>query len=302
MSHLFYFRSINQFITLSIFLCYGRLLVKFIIMFDRSYKAAAIQMNSQTDVQQNIDSAYKLISKAVERGVKIVGLPENFAFLGGLSMRMEKADIIADEVPKFLSETAREFKIFIMGGSYPVPAGDGKVFNRSSVYNPKGRHVAGYDKIHLFDVDLEEGESYRESDYVKAGSLEPVVCSNDQIGNWGLTVCYDLRFPELYRQLVDSGAHILSVPSAFTYTTGQDHWRPLLKARAIENTCYVFAPAQTGLHGKNRKTWGHAVIIDPWGTVIADAGQEPGIVVGEIHPQKIAQVRSQIPSLNHRKI
>lgn len=259
-------------------------------------------MNSQTDVQQNLDSAYQLISEAVEQGAKVVGLPENFAFLGGLSMRMQKADLIADKVPKFLSETAREFEIYIMGGSYPVPAGNGKVFNRSTYYDPEGQQVAGYDKIHLFDVDLEEDESYRESEYVKAGTPEPVVYKDDQIGNWGLTVCYDLRFPELYRKLVGSGAEILSVPSAFTYTTGQDHWRPLLRARAIENSCYVFAPAQTGLHGKNRKTWGHAMIIDPWGTVIGDARQKLGIAIGEINPHKIQQVRNQIPSLKHRTL
>lgn len=271
-------------------------------MFSESYKAAVIQMNSQTDLESNLDSAYHYIEESVERGAKVVGLPENFSFLGGLSMRMEKADEIARKVPKFLSKTAKDFEIYIMGGSYPVPTGSGKVYNHSPFYTPDGEKVQSYNKIHLFDVDLDKEESYRESDYVEAGDPKSVIYESDHIDNWGLSVCYDLRFPELYRKLVDSGAEILSIPSAFTYTTGQDHWRPLLKARAIENTSYVFAPAQTGLHGKNRKTWGHAMIIDPWGRVIADAGQEPGIAIAEINPTKVQEVRSRIPSLKHRRM
>lgn len=271
-------------------------------MFSEPYKAAVIQMNSQTELQDNLDSAYKFIEESVKKGAHVVGLPENFAFLGGLSMRMKRAAEIATEVPKFLSKTAKEFEIFIMGGSYPIPTGSGKVYNHSPFYSPDGKEVASYNKIHLFDVDLDDDESYRESDYVEAGKPEAVVYGSEKIGNWGLTVCYDLRFPELYRELVTGGAEILSIPSAFTYTTGQDHWCSLLRARAIENTSYVFAPAQTGLHGKNRKTWGHAMIIDPWGRVIADVGQEPGIAVAEIKATKIQQVRSQIPSLTHRKM
>ena len=217
-------------------------------------------------------------------------------------MRMKKADKIAEQVPEFLSRTAVEFNIYLMGGSYPIPVDSGKVYNRSPFYSPDGREVERYNKMHLFDVDLNNDESYRESDYVKAGDSDSVLFENELIGNWGLSVCYDLRFPELYRDLVERGAEILSIPSAFTYTTGQDHWRPLLRARAIENTSYVFAPAQTGIHGTNRKTWGHAMIVDPWGRVIADAGTEPGIAVADINPHTIKHVRNQIPSLNHRRI
>ncbi len=271
-------------------------------MFSEPYKASVIQMNSKKDLQANLDSAYKRIKESVEQGVKVVGLPENFSFLGGLSMRMKKADKIAEEVPNFLADTAKEFEVYIMGGSYPVPADGGKVYNHSPLYAPDGKEMKSYNKIHLFDVDLDGDESYRESDYVQAGDAKAVVCKNEEIGNWGLSVCYDLRFPELYRKLVAGGAEILSIPSAFTYTTGQDHWRSLLRARAIENTCYVFAPAQTGLHGKNRRTWGHAMIIDPWGRVLADAGEEPSIAVAEIDPNNIKKVRSQIPSLKHRRI
>ena len=270
-------------------------------MFSSSYKAAVVQMNSQTDLETNLDQAYEYIRKATDRGALVVGLPENFAFLGGLSMRMERADKIASTVPKFLSQTAQEFNIYLIGGSYPVPASNRKVYNHAPIYNPDGEKIAGYNKIHLFDVQLSDDEAYRESNYVEPGDLEAVVCENDMIGNWGLSVCYDLRFPEFYRRLIEENAEILSIPSAFTYTTGQEHWEPLLRSRAIENTSYVFAPAQTGTHGPDHKTWGHAMIIDPWGTVLCDAGGEPGIVVAEIDPQQLQEVRGKIPSLNHRR-
>lgn len=270
-------------------------------MFSSSYQAAVIQMNSQTDLEANLEQAHNLIKQAADQGAKLVGLPENFAFLGGLSMRMERADEIAERVPIFLSETTKEFGIYLVGGSYPVPTANEKVFNHGTIYSPEGEELAAYNKIHLFDVALSEDEAYRESDYVESGKINPVVYKDETIGNWGLSVCYDLRFPEFYRKLVGEGAEILSVPSAFTFTTGQDHWEPLLRARAIENTSYVFAPAQTGLHGKNRKTWGHAMIVDPWGKVVADAGSEPGLAMAEIDPQKLEEVRSQIPSLQHRR-
>jgi len=270
-------------------------------MFRKSYKAAVVQMNSQKDHEANLNQAYRYIAQAAEEGALIVGVPENFAFLGGLKMRIENADKIAEKTAEFLSKTASELGIYLLGGSYPVPAYEGKVFNHSTLFDPQGDELVSYNKIHLFDVDLSESEAYRESDYIAPGRLEPSVYKDEIIGAWGLSVCYDLRFPEYYRKLVDSGAEILTVPSAFTYTTGQDHWESLLRARAIENTSYVFAPAQTGLHGKNRKTWGHAMIIDPWGKIIADAGSKPGIACAEIDPESLKEVREQIPSLKHRR-
>lgn len=292
MLHLFYFKAeaqvfLNQDIS---------------VMMNSSYTAAVVQMNSQKELGENMEQAYGLIEKAAGAGAKVVGLPENFAFLGGLSMRMERAGEIAEKAPSFLSDVAREFGIYLIGGSYPVPAANGKVFNHATLYGPKGKVMAEYNKIHLFDVDLSDDEAYRESDYVEPGRTDTVVCQNEDIGSWGLSVCYDLRFPEFYRDMVSKGAEILSVPSAFTHTTGQDHWEILLRSRAIENTSYVFAPAQTGLHGKNRKTWGHAMIVDPWGSVIADAGTETGIAVAEIDPDKLKEVRRQIPSLSHRRM
>lgn len=270
-------------------------------MFASKFKAAVVQMNSQSDIEWNLEQAYIYIKEAAERGAKVVGLPENFSFLGGLSMRMENADTIAERVPAFLSETAKEFAIYLMGGSYPVPASEGKVFNCSTLYSPAGKRLIAYQKIHLFDVILDKNETYNESSYVEAGELKPAIYHDDHIGSWGLSVCYDLRFPEYYRQLVKNGAMILSIPSAFTFTTGKDHWEPLLRARAIENTSYVFAPAQTGLHGENRKTWGHAMIIDPWGEILAEAEREPGIVYATIDPERLSEVRRAIPSLKHRK-
>lgn len=271
-------------------------------MFSSPYEAAVIQMNSQTDLEENLDQAYKFIKQASEEGVQLIGLPENFAFLGGLSMRIKQADKIEKEVSSFLSKTAKEFEVYIIGGSYPVPAGDDKVYNHATLYDPNGEELDSYNKIHLFDVDLSDEEAYRESDYIKPGEANPVVSKNERVGNWGLSVCYDLRFPELYRKLVDQGAEIFSVPSAFTYTTGQVHWKTLLRARAIENTSYVFAPAQTGLHGENRRTWGYAMIVDPWGNIVADAGPEPGFAIGEIDPKEIQKARRRIPSLKHRRM
>jgi predicted amidohydrolase len=164
-------------------------------MFSSPYKAAVIQMNSQTDLEANLDQAYGFIEQAVEDGAELVGLPENFAFLGGLSMRLENAAEIEKQVSTFLAKTAEEFEIYIVGGSYPVPAGEDKVYNHATLFGPEGSRLASYNKIHLFDVDLSDEEAYRESDYIQPGKAEPVVCKNDTIGNWGLTVCYDLRFP-----------------------------------------------------------------------------------------------------------
>lgn len=270
-------------------------------MFTSTYIAAAIQMNSGTDLEDNLDQAYGFIKRAAQNDAIVVGLPENFAFLGGLSMRMERADEIAAKVPEFLAQTAKEFGVYILGGSYPVPAADDKVFNHCRLYDPDGRKRASYNKIHLFDVDLSDTEAYRESDYIAPGEVSSALYEDETIGCWGLSICYDLRFPEHYRKLVAKGAQILTVPSAFTHTTGSKHWKPLLRARAIENTSYVFAPAQTGVHGKNRRTWGHAMIVNPWGDVVADAGQEPGVALAEIDPEILQDIRSKIPSLKHRR-
>lgn len=268
----------------------------------KSFKAAAIQLNSQPYLDLNLEISYQCIRQAARGGARLVGLPENFSFLGDLDAKMEQASKIAEHSAKFLKETAAEFNIYLLGGSYPVPSSSGKVRNRSLLLDPEGTIIASYDKIHLFDVDLDGDESYRESDYVEGGELEAVVSNTADIGNIGLSICYDLRFPELYRQLVQKGAEILTVPSAFTKTTGKDHWLPLLQARAIENTAFVFAPAQTGTHGEKRKTFGHSLIIDPWGRILAEGGEEPDVIFADFDPKTLHEVRKSIPSLNHRRL
>lgn len=266
----------------------------------KSYLAAAVQMNSQPDPDHNFEQARKWIQQAASEGANLVGLPEYFSFLGDLKARQRQAEEISKRSYTFLQETAREFSLFLLGGTIPVPAVQGKTYNRSLLFDPQGNVLASYDKIHLFDVELSDTEQYRESDDIQPGENKPVTCTTDTLGTLGLSVCYDLRFPELYRTLMDRQADLITVPSAFTATTGQDHWEPLLRARAIENTAYVFAPAQTGTHGKTRKTHGCAMIIDPWGDIIAHAGTDTGITLATIDPARIREVRRQIPSLRHR--
>ena len=264
--------------------------------------AAVVQMNSRPDFEHNLNQAYTLIQEAAGRGARLVGLPENFAFLGDLDARIEQAEEIAQRVPEFLQKTAEEFGIFLLGGSFPVPDGEGRVYNRSLLTGPGGEQLAKYDKIHLFDVDLPEGESYRESEFVRTGEDGVVVFETGEAGIIGMSVCYDIRFPELYRRMMDRDAGVLCIPSAFTATTGRDHWEPLLRARAIENTAYVFAPAQSGLHGIKRRTHGHSMIVDPWGNILADAGTGIGIAYAEIDPKRLNEARQRIPSLQHRVI
>lgn len=271
-----------------------------------AYLAAALQMNSQPDPEMNIEQARSLVKEAAERGCRLVCLPENFPWMGNPGERSERSDGIAKSARAFLSKTSSEYGVWLSGGTYPEPLrgpeAKGKVNARSLLLNPGGETVASYDKMHLFDVDLPGGETYRESDYIEPGAAEPVVADTGEVGKLGLTVCYDLRFPELYRALADRNAQVLLVPSAFTRTTGRDHWHALLRARAIENTCYLIAAAQTGEHGGNRETFGHAMILDPWGRTLADAGTGVGMAVAEINFNRLKEVRRSLPSLEHRRI
>lgn len=271
-----------------------------------SYLAAALQMNSQPDPESNIQQARSLVKKAAERGCRLVCLPENFPWMGNPRERAERSERIAKSARDFLAEVSSDYGVWLSGGTYPEPLRDsgkkGKVYARSLLMSPEGKTVASYDKMHLFDVDLPGGESYRESDYIEPGAPDPVVSDTGEIGKLGLTVCYDLRFPELYRALSGRNAQVLLVPSAFTRTTGGDHWHALLRARAIENTCYVIAAAQTGKHGGSRETYGHAMILDPWGKVLADAGTGVGLAVAEIDYKRLREVRRSLPSLEHRRI
>jgi deaminated glutathione amidase len=265
----------------------------------KSYLAAAVQMNSLPDLHKNLVQAEELIDLAVRRGAELVALPENFSFLGDEASKMAQAEPIAQESEKFLKTIAQKFQITLLGGGFPVPV-NGKVYNTALLIGPSGQELARYEKVHLFDVNLPDGNTYRESETVVAGSQLPNVVPTKELGNLGLSVCYDVRFPELYRHLSQMGAEILFVPAAFTAYTGKDHWQVLLQARAIENTCYVIAPAQTGKHNAIRQSHGHAMIVDPWGTILADAGDEIGVAVAAIEPARLEQVRRQMPSLLHR--
>lgn len=268
----------------------------------KSYLAAAVQMTSKPDLVKNLVEAEELIELAVHKGAELVSLPENFAFLGKEIDKVAQAKEIADKTEQFLKKMAQRFQITILGGGFPVPVADNpdKAYNTAVLVTPDGQQAVYYQKVHLFDVNVPDGNTYQESSTVMAGERIPPIYDSEKLGKLGLSICYDVRFPEFYRYLSYQGADVLFIPAAFTAFTGKDHWQILLQARAIENTCYVIAPAQTGNHYERRYTHGHAMIIDPWGVILADAGVAPGVAIAEINPYRLQQVRQQMPSLQHR--
>jgi len=272
----------------------------------KSYLAAAVQMTSVSDVDKNFAQAEDLIQLAVNRGAELVCLPENFSFLGDEDEKTRISTEIAEKSEKFLITIAQRYQILLLGGGFPVPVANaingnaGKMYNTALLVGREGKELARYRKMHLFDVNLPDGNTYHESATILAGEEAPPVYHSEKYGNLGLSVCYDVRFPELYRYLSKNGANVLFVPAAFTAFTGKDHWQVLLQARAIENTSYVIAPAQVGMHTPRRQSHGHAMIIDPWGIVLADAGDRTGVAIAEIQPSRIEQIRRQMPSLQHR--
>jgi predicted amidohydrolase len=266
-----------------------------------SFLAAAVQLTSTPDPDANLAAAEEQIELAARRGAELVGLPENFAFMGEDSRRLELASELAERCSRFLVTMARRYQVTLLGGGFPVPAGEGHTYNRAELVSREGQLLARYDKIHLFDVDLPDGNTYRESATVQPGMGPPPVVDVPGLCRIGLSICYDVRFPELYRHLSEAGAELLLIPAAFTAFTGKDHWQVLLQARAIENTSYVVAPAQTGHHYDRRQSHGHALVIDPWGTVLADAGLEPGLAVAPVDRGHATRVRAQMPSLRHRQ-
>jgi predicted amidohydrolase len=266
----------------------------------KSYLAAAIQMTSLPDLEKNLVEAEELIELSVRQGAEFISLPENFSFLGTEDEKIAQAEAIALQSEKFLKTMAQRFQVTLLGGGFPVPVNREKVYNTALLVDPNGTELARYQKVHLFDVNVPDGNTYQESSTVMAGTELPTLYHSPVFGGLGLSVCYDVRFPELYRHLSYKGADVLFVPAAFTAYTGKDHWQVLLQARAIENTCYVIAPAQTGRHYAMRQTHGHAMIIDPWGIILADAGEKPGVAIAEISPVRLEQVRRQMPCLQHR--
>ncbi len=267
----------------------------------QSYLAAAVQMTSSPDLSANLEQAEEWIEFAARQGCELVTLPENFAYMGPETEKARLATEISQQAEAFLETMAQRYQVTLLGGGYPVPDQNGRVFNTATLVGINGQELARYQKIHLFDVNLPDGNTYRESSTVSHGQ-HPYVYNSGKFGVLGLSVCYDVRFPELYRVLVEHGAEILLIPAAFTAFTGRDHWQILLQSRAIENTCYVMAPAQVGVHYARRQSHGHAMIIDPWGLVLDDAGDKPGVAIAEIDPERLQQIRRQMPSLQHRQL
>ncbi|CAM2149333.1 Deaminated glutathione amidase [Pararobbsia alpina] len=262
------------------------------------YRVAAIQMVSAPSVERNLEQAATLIEQAAQDGARLVLLPEYFCFMGH-----SDTDKVALREPAgngpiqtFLADTARRLGIWIIGGTLPVAAPEpSRVLNATFVYDPQGREIVRYDKIHLFNF-VKGTEAFDEARTIRPGT--EVRGFDAPFGHVGLSVCYDLRFPELYRALGDCA--LIVVPAAFTYTTGQAHWEMLLRARAVENQCYVLAAAQGGKHENGRRTWGHSMLIDPWGTIVAQRDEGPGVVAGDIDPARIGEVRQSLPALRHR--
>ena len=263
------------------------------------FNAAMIQMRSGLDPAANLAAALKLIDEAKAAGADYVLTPEMTNILAAKREQLF-AKIVAEEQDTTLTtlrDVARKLAIYIHIGSLAIKASPEKAANRSFLIDRRGEVVARYDKIHMFDVDLAGGESYRESDTYRPGELAMI--ADLPWGRLGLTVCYDLRFPALYRALAEAGASFLAIPSAFTRQTGEAHWHVLQRARAIENGCFVLAAAQGGKHENGRETYGHSLVVNPWGRILAEGGTELGVVMAQIDPSEIVAARSRIPSLHH---
>ena len=256
-------------------------------------------MTSGREPADNLTVASKLIRQAKAQGAELIMTPETTNMMEPRrALLFEKAVAEEDDASAAgFSALAAELGVWLLIGSLVVRVAPDKAANRSMLFDPKGRVAARYDKIHMFDVEIPDGQSYRESKAYQAGVQ--AVLADLPWGRLGMTVCYDLRFPYLYRDLAQAGAGFLSVPAAFTRFTGQAHWHVLLRARAIETGCFVFAPAQCGTHAQGRETFGHSLVIAPWGEILADGGEEPGVILAKIDPALIVKARAMVPALTH---
>jgi predicted amidohydrolase len=264
-----------------------------------AFTAACVQVNAGPEIGPNLTAAGDLVRRARDAGADFIAMPENVTMVV-----QGRAKVLARARPEqdhpaipFFRDLARETGAWLLAGSLAVKLDEERVANRSLLIAADGAVVARYDKIHMFDVDLAGGESYRESATFRPG--DRAVVAQTPWGGVGLSVCYDLRFAYLYRALAQGGARVLTVPSAFTVPTGRSHWHVLLRARAIETGCFVIAPAQCGTHDAGRQTYGHSLIVSPWGEVLADAGEEPGVVTARIDPAEVERARAMVPSLRH---
>jgi predicted amidohydrolase len=262
-------------------------------------RAACVQVSAGPEIRPNLTAAGDLVRRARDAGADFIAMPENVGMIV-----QGRANVLARVKPEsehpgvpFFTGLARETGAWLLVGSLGILLDDGRVANRSYLIDATGRVVATYDKIHMFDVDLKDGESYRESATFRPG--ERAVVAATPWGGVGMTVCYDVRFPHLHRALAHAGARILTVPAAFTVPTGRAHWHILLRARAIETGCFVIAPAQTGTHDAGRRTYGHSLIVSPWGEVLADAGEEVGIVTADLDLAQVDEARRMVPALTH---
>ena len=268
-------------------------------------KIAAVQMIATPEWARNRDAAARLVAQAATAGAQLVVLPEYFCLMGqNDGDKLALAEAAGDgQIQRFLSETARQHGVWLVGGTLPVSRSATQALNRCCVFAPDGHEATHYDKVHLFGFDNGK-ERYDEGATLFAGS-KPVAFDATAGGETlrvGLSICYDLRFPELYRALMNPPCDLICVPAAFTHTTGEKHWEVLLRARAIENQCYVLASAQGGKHENGRRTWGHSMVIGPWGEVISVLPEGEGFVIADVSRERIGQVRAQLPALQHRKL
>jgi predicted amidohydrolase len=268
--------------------------------------AAVVQLSSQSDVSQNLARAEHWIAEAARAGARLIALPENFAFMGEEDDKRRHAEALAPPfgpIVSAISGAARTAGAFVVAGGMPEKSdSQARPFNASVLFGPDGAILARYRKLHLFDVDLADGTKLEESRATMHGSPDDLPVTDAGGLPLGMTICYDVRFPELYRALEVKGARVVTVPAAFTVTTGKDHWHVLLRARAIENQLFLLAPAQTGKHPKGRQTYGKSLIVDPWGDVLAQVGEGEGFAVARLDPAYQDRVRSSLPSLRHKRM
>ncbi len=270
-------------------------------MTNQSLCVAAVQMNSRSDKRVNLESAAALIEKAAVAGARLIVLPEMFSCYGRPEAIVAAAEPLPGPTSEFLAELAAKFQIVLVGGSVPERSSDSqRVFNTSLIFGPDGKLLGRYRKLHLFDVDLSDGTAYRESSWTVAGDQLSMI--DTPCGRLGQTICYDIRFPEMYRVLAAQGAELLVVPSAFTAQTGGAHWEILVRARAIESQAYVIAANQCGQHTEQIATYGHSLIVDPWGTVLASTENEVGVCVTGIDVSRVAEIRARMPVLQHARL
>ena len=264
-----------------------------------TFRVALLQMQTGNDLAQNLESVKTMTREAVRNGAQFVLTPEYTLMMDGSGRVMRERALESDggEPLARLQALARELSIWLLAGSLTLKTESERIANRSYLLGPDGRIAASYDKIHMFDVTLPDGKVIRESSAYCPGNR--AVVAETPWGKLGLTVCYDLRFPQLYRTLAKAGALYLTIPSSFQRATGKVHWHTLIKARAIENACFVFAPAMCGEHPGNRSSYGHSLVVDPWGEVLADGGETPGIVYADVDPARVSKVRGMLPCLEH---